>query len=56
MARFVDTIIDYPNSKLYATELVERMEQTSVLTAEQATNYRLHIAHIEKQAFDVSND
>lgn len=32
MARFVDTIIDYPNSKLYVQELVLRMEMIKVLS------------------------
>lgn len=56
MARFVDTIIDYPNAKIYIQELVERMEQIELLTAKQAANYKLHIQHIEEEAFDVSND
>lgn len=56
MARFVETIIDYPNAKIYIQELVERMEQIQLLTAKQAANYKLHIKHIEEEAFDVSND
>ena len=33
MANFVDTIIDYPNSKIYVQQLVERMQTIEALTA-----------------------
>jgi len=33
MARFVDTIIDYPNAKLYVKELIEAMQSTELLSA-----------------------
>ena len=56
MARFSDTIIDYPNSKLYFIELVERLEQIEVLTAKKASVYKLHLENIEKQAYDVDNE
>ena len=56
MARFVETIIDYPNSKMYVKELIERMQQMEILSARQAVNYTLHLENIEEQAFDVRND
>ena len=56
MARFSDTIIDYPNSKLYFSELVERLEQMEVLTAKKASVYKLHLENIEKEAYDVDNE
>ena len=48
MARFVDTIIDYPNAKLYVQELIETMESTELLSAKQAVNYKLHLENIER--------
>jgi len=52
MARFVDTIIDYPNSKLYVKELVEKLVEMQMLTEKQAVNYKLHLENIERQNFE----
>ncbi len=48
MANFVDTIIDYPNSKIYVQQLVERMKTINALSSKQASNYMQHIEDIEK--------
>lgn len=52
MANFLDTIIDYPNSKIYATEFCQRLNEIEVLTEEQTTNYKKHIENVEKQSSD----
>ena len=56
MANFLDTIIDYPNSKIYAEQLIQRMEEIKVLTASQVKNYSMHIDHVEKQSQEVDSD
>ncbi len=48
MANFLDTIIDYPNSKIYAEQLITRMQEISVLTPQQVKNYSMHMEHVEK--------
>ena len=52
MARFVDTIIDYPNAKLYVAELIESMVSAELLSEKMAVNYKLHLENIERQARD----
>jgi len=52
MARYVDTIIDYPNAKIYMNEFIEAMLSIELLTPKQAVNYKLHMENIERQAKD----
>jgi hypothetical protein len=46
MANIVDTIIDYPNSKIYVEQLCQQMKALEVLTEQQVINYRLHIVKV----------
>ena len=56
IANFVDTIIDYPNSKIYIEQLFLRMKEFDLLTTKQLQNYRLHIENLEKQAYYVDDE
>ena len=56
IANFVDTIIDYPNSKIYIEQLFLRLKEFDLLTTKQLQNYRLHIENLEKQAYYVDDD
>lgn len=47
MANLVDTIIDYPNSKIYIEQLCERMLELKCLTEQQVGLYRQHTENIE---------
>jgi len=51
MANFVDTSIDYPNSKMYVEQLLVCMESTvELFTSEKAKIYRLHIKNMQAQS------
>lgn len=50
LANFIDTLIDYPMSRVYAGELFERLGDKGVLQQEQIRNYRLHVENLEEQA------
>ena len=49
MTNFVDTTIDFPNSKIYIEQLFQRLQKLEVLTKEQVAKYKEHIGNVEKQ-------
>jgi len=52
LANFIDTLIDYPMSRIYAGELFDRLGQKGILQEEQIRNYKLHVENLEEQADD----
>jgi hypothetical protein len=50
LANFIDTLIDYPMSRIYAGELFDRLGEKGVLQEEQIKNYKLHVENLEEQA------
>jgi hypothetical protein len=52
LANFIDTLIDYPMSRIYAGELFDRLGEKGILQAEQIKNYKLHVENLEEQAND----
>lgn len=52
MANFTETVIDYPNAKIYIEQLFERMQTIEILTADRVKGYKLHIENIEKGELD----
>ena len=49
MSNLVDTIIDYPNSKIYIEQLCARMQELNCLTEEQVGLYKKHTYNIENR-------
>ena len=52
LANFIDTMIDYPMSRIYAGELFDRLGEKGILQEEQIKNYKLHVENLEDQAND----
>jgi len=52
LANFIDTLIDYPMSRIYAGELFDRLGEKGILQEEQIKNYKLHVENLEDQAND----
>jgi len=46
LANFVDMIIDYPNSKLYACGMFDKLTEMGVMTKDQNTKYKQHCEDI----------
>ena len=47
MTNFLDTMIDYPNSKQYAFGLFEKLKQLNLLTQEEVKKYEAHVENLE---------
>ena len=47
MSNLVDTIIDYPNSKMYIEQLCDRMKELGCLTEQQVALYKQHTKDVE---------
>ena len=52
LANFIDTLIDYPMSRIYAGELFDRLGEKGILQEDQIKNYKLHVENLEDQAND----
>lgn len=48
MANFLDTMIDYPNAKQYASGLFKKLQELNLLTEQQVKNYEAHVENLEK--------
>ena len=53
MARFLDTMIDYPNAKMYVFGVFEKMETLKLLSEVQVQKYKTHVENLEKFDEDI---
>ena len=47
MTNFLDTMIDYPNAKKYASGLFKKLQELKLLTAEEVEKYEAHVVNLE---------
>lgn len=47
LANFIDTMIDYPNSKEYAYGMFDKLQEMAVMSADQNSRYKQHIQDLE---------
>jgi uncharacterized protein (UPF0128 family) len=47
VANLPDLIVDYPNAKLYAHEIIDKGLDYKIFTLEDAEKYKLHIEQID---------
>ena len=55
LANFIDTLIDYPMSRVYALEVFTRLAELNILQAEQIEKYRLHVDNLDDYAQEEEN-
>ena len=48
MANFLDSLIDYPNSKMYVFGVFEKMQTLKLFNEKQVKNYTQHVENLEK--------
>jgi hypothetical protein len=48
MANFLDTMIDYPNAKMYVFALFDQVQALQLLNQTQVNNYKQHVENLEK--------
>ena len=51
LANFVDMLIDYPNSKIYAFDLFDKLVEMEVMAQEQCARYKQHLNNIEDMEY-----
>lgn len=51
LANFVDMLIDYPNSKLYAFQMFDKLTEMGVMTADQNNKYKQHCEDLENMEY-----
>ena len=49
LANFIDMLIDYPYSKEYAYAMFDKLQEMSVMTADQNSRYKRHIRNLEAE-------
>ena len=49
LANFADMLIDYPNSKLYAFQLLDRLTEMGVMDLDRASKYKQHCKDLEQE-------
>lgn len=47
MSNFVDMLIDYPNSKVYASDMFDKLLEMGVMTKDQNQLYKQHIQNLD---------
>lgn len=47
MTNFIDTMIDYPNAKKYASGLFKKLHELELLTEQEVKNYEAHVENLE---------
>lgn len=52
LANLEDTLIDYPNSKEYAFQMFEKMNELQLLTKEQVETYKKHVENLMDDNYD----
>lgn len=52
LANFVDMLIDYPNSKLYAYDLFDKLTTMQVMTSDQNSRYKQHCENLENMEYE----
>lgn len=51
LANFVDMLIDYPNSKLYAFQMFDKLAEMGVMSADQNSKYKQHCENLENMEY-----
>lgn len=51
LSNFLDTLIDYPNSKDYANQLLKRLHSEELINQEQFDSYVKHIENLENMDY-----
>ena len=51
LANLLDTLIDYPNSKDYVFQMIDRLNETGVITGEMDQKYKRHVETLDKEDF-----
>jgi hypothetical protein len=51
LANFIDTIIDYPNSRVYAFDMFERLGAAGILKADMIPKYKQHVEHLQDEDY-----
>ena len=46
LANFIDTLIDYPNSKDYAFQLFDRLGELAIINKDMIQKYRQHVENL----------
>jgi hypothetical protein len=52
MTNFVDLLIDYPNTKVYASDMFDKLLEMNVMTKDQNQLYKQHIENLENLEYD----
>ena len=47
MAHLPDLVVDYPNAKLYAYEIIGKAQEFNIFSKEDAEKYKSHIEKID---------
>ena len=56
LANFLDTLIDYPNSRVYAFEMFDRLGALGILSPEMIAKYKQHVENLEHYNDDDDDD
>ena len=48
MCNFLDTLIDYPKAKEYASGLFKKLHELNLLTEQEVQKYEAHVENLEK--------
>ena len=51
LANFIDTIIDYPNSRVYAFDMFERLGAAGILKSDMIPKYKQHVEHLQDEEY-----
>lgn len=51
LANFVDMLIDYPNSKIYAFDLFDKLVEMEVMEKDQCVLYKKHLENIQAMEY-----
>ena len=56
MANFLDSMIDYPNSKMYVFGLFDKLNELGILNSVQLEKYKTHVENLERFDEDMDLD
>lgn len=51
LANFIDTLIDYPNSKQYAFQMFDTLGKEEILRADMIPKYKMHVEHLQDEDY-----
>jgi hypothetical protein len=52
LANFIDTLIDYPNSKNYSFQMFEKLHTLGILKTEMLEKYKKHVENLMEDNAD----